>query len=126
MTRRRKSFLLLSPVFRVSESLQQVFSNRAQIKSEQLDLERQLKENELRQRYSEEDKLQVQYISANEKTEKTELQVNDLEQHIKQMVKFTALQDQENKHMQNCKEADRKNIVDLQKAAEVIQTSSKT
>ncbi|XP_077419894.1 kinesin-like protein KIF18A [Vanacampus margaritifer] len=152
-------------VKRVSEPLQQVFSNRAQIRREQLDLERQLKENVLRQRYSEEDNLQVQYISANEKTEKAtckherkiamlcsqqehirkqmkeaemrfqendgwlhrvenevkslksnnqasevlekdlhchrlELQVNDLEQHIKQMVKITALQDQENKRMQ--------------------------
>ncbi|XP_049573321.1 kinesin-like protein KIF18A [Syngnathus scovelli] len=150
---------------RVSESLQQVFSNRAQIRREQLDLERQLKENELRQRYSEEDNLQIQYISANEKTEKAtckherrlgmlrseqerirkklkeaeinfqkndgwlhrvenevksfksnnqiseilekdvrchrlELQVNDLKQHIKQMVKIAALQDQENKRMQ--------------------------
>ncbi|XP_077375420.1 kinesin-like protein KIF18A [Festucalex cinctus] len=152
-------------VKRVSESLQQVFSNRAQIRREQLDLERQLKENELRQRYSEQDNLQVQYISANEKTEKAtckherkiamlcaqqehirgqmkeaeirfqendgwlhrienevkslksnnqasevlekdlhchrlELHVNDLEQHIKQMVKIAALQDQENKRMQ--------------------------
>ncbi|XP_061559128.1 kinesin-like protein KIF18A isoform X3 [Phycodurus eques] len=152
-------------VKRVSEFLQQVFSMRAQIRSEQLDLERQLKENELRQRYSEEDNLQVQYISAKEKTDKAtckherkiamlrtkqqhihkrlkeaemcfqnndgwlhrienemrllksndlasevlekdlhchrlELQVNDLKQHIKQMVKITALQDQENKRMQ--------------------------
>lgn len=29
-----------------------------------------------------------------------ELQVNDLKQHIKQMVELTALQDQENKRMQ--------------------------
>ncbi|XP_061614602.1 kinesin-like protein KIF18A isoform X4 [Phyllopteryx taeniolatus] len=152
-------------VKRVSEFLQQVFSVRAQIRSEQLDLERQLKENELRQRYSEEDNLQVQYIAAKEKTDKAtckherkiamlrtkqqhihkrlkeaemcfqnndgwlhrienemrllksndlasevlekdlhchrlELQVNDLKQHIKQMVKITALQDQENKRMQ--------------------------
>ncbi|XP_076585727.1 kinesin-like protein KIF18A isoform X2 [Chaetodon auriga] len=150
---------------RVSEALQQIFSSRAQIRREQLDLERQLKENELRQRYSEEDNLQVQYFCAKEKTEKAtckherkiaslrtqqqnickrlkeaetrfldndgwlhrveneikllksndqtgevlgkdlhchrlELQVNDLEQHIKQMVKLTALQDQENKRMQ--------------------------
>ncbi|XP_054626789.1 kinesin-like protein KIF18A [Dunckerocampus dactyliophorus] len=150
---------------RVSESLQQIFSNRAQIRREQLDLERQLKENELRQRYSEEDNLQVQYISAKEKTDKAtckherkiamlrtqqqhiwkrlkekeirfqendgwlhrvenemkllksndqgsevlekdlrchrlELQANDLGQHIKQMIRLTALQDQENKRMQ--------------------------
>ncbi|XP_073320810.1 kinesin-like protein KIF18A isoform X2 [Pagrus major] len=150
---------------RVSEALQQIFSGRAQIRREQLDLERQLKENELRQRYSEEDNLQVQYFCAKEKTEKAtckherkiaslrtqqqhickrlkeaetrfldndgwlhrveneikllksndqtsevlekdlcchrlELQVNDLEQHIKQMVKLTTLQDQENKRMQ--------------------------
>ncbi|XP_051919041.1 kinesin-like protein KIF18A [Hippocampus zosterae] len=150
---------------RVSKSLQQVFSNRAQIRREQLDLERQLKENELRQHYSEQDNLQVQCIFANEKTDKAtckherriamlsseqerirkrmkeaemhfqendgwlhrvenevkllksndqafevldkdlhchrlELKVNDLEQHIKQMVKITALQDQENKRMQ--------------------------
>ncbi|XP_020488182.2 kinesin-like protein KIF18A [Labrus bergylta] len=150
---------------RVSEALQQIFSSRAQIRREQLDLERQLKENELRQRYSEEDNLQVQYFCAKEKTEKAtckherkiaslrtqqqhickrlkeaetrfldndgllhrveneikllksndhtsevferdlhchrmELQVNDLKQHIKQMVKLTSLQDQENKRMQ--------------------------
>uniref|UniRef100_A0A671TRL7 Kinesin-like protein n=1 Tax=Sparus aurata TaxID=8175 RepID=A0A671TRL7_SPAAU len=149
----------------VSEALQQIFSGRAQIRGEQLDLERQLKENELRQRYSEEDNLQVQYFCAKEKTEKAtckherkiaslrtqqqhickrlkeaetrfldndgwlhrveneikllksndqtsevlgrdlrchrlELQVKDLEQHIRQMVKLTALQDQENKRMQ--------------------------
>ncbi|XP_035538141.1 kinesin-like protein KIF18A isoform X2 [Morone saxatilis] len=150
---------------RVSEALQRIFSSRAQIRREQLDLERQLKENELRQRYSEEDNLQVQYFCAKEKTEKATckherkiaslraqqqhickrlkeaetqfldndgwlhrveneikllksndqtsevlekdlrchrlgLQVNDLEQHIKQMVKLIALQDQENKRMQ--------------------------
>uniref|UniRef100_A0A672ZSS1 Kinesin-like protein n=1 Tax=Sphaeramia orbicularis TaxID=375764 RepID=A0A672ZSS1_9TELE len=125
----------------VSEALQRIFSSRAQIRKEQLDLERQLKENELRQRYSEEDNLQVQYFCAKEKTEKVvdayaaihrlhhprrktaaessfhfsvlysclkkdlhchrlELQVNDLKQHIKQMVELTALQDQENKRMQ--------------------------
>ncbi|KAM7406042.1 hypothetical protein PAMP_000446 [Pampus punctatissimus] len=55
---------------RVSEALQQIFSCRAQVRKEQLDLERQLKENELRQRYSEEDNLQVQYFCAKEKTEK--------------------------------------------------------
>lgn len=54
----------------MSETLQQIFSSRAQIRREQLDLERQLKENELRQRYSEEDNLQVQYFCAKEKTEK--------------------------------------------------------
>uniref|UniRef100_A0A7N6B910 Kinesin-like protein n=1 Tax=Anabas testudineus TaxID=64144 RepID=A0A7N6B910_ANATE len=150
---------------RMSETLQQIFSSRAQIRREQLDLERQLKENELRQRYSEEDNLQVQYFCAKEKTEKAtckyerkiaslrtqqqhickrlkeaetrfldndgwlhrveneikllksndhnsevlekdlhrhrlELQVNDLKQHINQMVELTALQDQENKRMQ--------------------------
>ncbi|XP_039984947.1 kinesin-like protein KIF18A [Xiphias gladius] len=150
---------------RLSEALQQIFSSRAQIRREQLDLERQLKENELRQRYSEEDNLQIQYFCAKEKTEKAtckherkiaslrtqqqhickrlkeaetrfldndgwlhrvenemkllksneqtsevlekdlhchrlELQVNDLQQHIKQMVRLTTLQDQENKRMQ--------------------------
>ncbi|XP_033966189.1 kinesin-like protein KIF18A [Pseudochaenichthys georgianus] len=150
---------------RVSEVLQQIFSGRAQIRKEQLDLERRLKENELRQRYSEEDNLQVQCFCAKEKTEKStckherkiaslrtqqqhilkrlkeekarfldndgwlhrveneikllksndqtsevldkslhghrlELQVNDLKQHITQMVELTALQDQENKRMQ--------------------------
>ncbi|KAM9766121.1 kinesin-like protein KIF18A [Menidia menidia] len=150
---------------RVSEALQHIFSSRGQIRREQLDLERQLKENELRQRYSEEDNLQVQYFCAKEKTEKAtckherkiaslrtqqqhickrlreaqarllendgllhrleneikllksndqtsevlekdlrchrlELQVNDLKQHIKQMVNLTTLQDQENKRMQ--------------------------
>ncbi|XP_074522413.1 kinesin-like protein KIF18A [Halichoeres trimaculatus] len=150
---------------RVSEALQRIFTSRAQIRKEQLDLERQLKENELRQRYSEEDNLQIQYFCAKEKTEKAtckherkiaslrtqqqhiykrlkeaetrfldndgwlhrieneikllksddqtsqvlerdlhchrlELQVNDLKQHIKQMVQLTALQDKENKRMQ--------------------------
>ncbi|XP_076011963.1 kinesin-like protein KIF18A [Genypterus blacodes] len=150
---------------RVSEALQRIFSSRAEIRREQLDLERQLKENELRQRYSEEDYLQVQCFCAKEKTEKAtckyerkiaslrtqqqhickrlkeakirfvdndnwlhrvenemkllksndqssevldkdlrchrlELQVNDLKQHIKQMVVLAALQDQENKRMQ--------------------------
>uniref|UniRef100_A0A8C7XXR1 Kinesin-like protein n=1 Tax=Oryzias sinensis TaxID=183150 RepID=A0A8C7XXR1_9TELE len=149
---------------RVSEALQQIFSSRGQIRREQLDLERQLKENELRQRYSEEDNLQVQYFCAKEKTEKAtckherkiaslrtqqkhtcqrlkeaearflendgllhrvenemkllktndqtsevlekdlhchrlELQVNDLQQHVKQMVQLTLLQDQENKRV---------------------------
>ncbi|CAN9507142.1 unnamed protein product [Ophioblennius macclurei] len=152
-------------VKRVSEALQRIFSSRAQIRQEQLDLERQLKENELRQRYSEEDNLQVQCFCAKEKTEKAtckferkiaslrvqqqhickrlkeaearflendsllhrvendmkllksddqtsrvlekdlrchrlELQVNDLQQHIRQMVELTTLQDQENKRMQ--------------------------
>uniref|UniRef100_A0A8D3E5J2 Kinesin-like protein n=1 Tax=Scophthalmus maximus TaxID=52904 RepID=A0A8D3E5J2_SCOMX len=149
----------------VSEALQQIFLSRTQIRREQLDLERQLKENELRQRYSEEDNLQVQHFCAKEKTEKAtckherkiaslrtqqqhickrlkeaetrflendgwlhrvenemkllksndqtpevlekelhchrlQLQVNDLQQHIKQMVALTTLQDQENKRMQ--------------------------
>lgn len=149
---------------RVSESLRRIFLSRALIRKEQLDLERQLKENELRQRYCEEDNLQVQHFCAKEKTEKAtckferkiaslrtqqhhickrmkdtqrrfldndgclhrvenemkllesndqisevlgkelhchrlELQVNDLKQHIKQMVELTALQDQENKRM---------------------------
>ncbi|KAF7212090.1 kinesin-like protein KIF18A isoform X2 [Nothobranchius furzeri] len=150
---------------RVSEAVQSIFSSRGQIRCEQLDLERQLKANELRQRYSEEDFLLVQYFCAKEKTEKAtckherkiaslrtqqqhiskrlketetrflendgllhrveneikllrsndqtsevlekslychrlELQVNDLKQHIKQMIELTTLQDQENKRMQ--------------------------
>ncbi|XP_008308225.1 kinesin-like protein KIF18A isoform X1 [Cynoglossus semilaevis] len=55
---------------RVSEALQQIFLSRTQIRTEQLDLERQMKENELRQLYSEEDNLQVQHFCAKEKTEK--------------------------------------------------------
>ncbi|KAG7482672.1 kinesin KIF18A isoform X1 [Solea senegalensis] len=55
---------------RVSDALQQIFLSRTQIRREQLDLERQLKENELRQHYSEEDNLQVQYFCAKEKSEK--------------------------------------------------------
>lgn len=54
----------------MSEALQQVFSGRAQIRREQLDLERQLKENELRQHYCEKDNLYVQHFCAKEKTEK--------------------------------------------------------
>uniref|UniRef100_A0A672F6H2 Kinesin-like protein n=1 Tax=Salarias fasciatus TaxID=181472 RepID=A0A672F6H2_SALFA len=61
------TFSVRSTVF---EALQRIFSSRAQIRQEQLDLERQLKENELRQRYSEEDNLQVQHFCAKEKTEK--------------------------------------------------------
>lgn len=152
-------------VQRVSETLRRIFSSRAQIRQEQLDLERQLKENELRQRYSEEDNLQVQYLCAKEKTEKAtckferkiaslrtqqqhisqrlkeaearflendgllhraeneikllksddqtsealekdlhchrlELQVNDLKQHIKNIVELATVQDQENKRLQ--------------------------
>lgn len=55
---------------RVSEALHSVFSSRAQIRQQQLELERQLKENELRQRYCEDDQLQVQFFCAKEKTEK--------------------------------------------------------
>ncbi|CAL8243732.1 unnamed protein product [Lota lota] len=149
----------------VSESLQTIFSGRSQIRREQLDLERQLKENELRQRHSEEANQQVHSFCAKEKTEKAtckherriaslrtqqqhihkrlaeakkrfdhnsdwlhrvenemkllgqnamapevlekdlychrlELQVNDLKQHLKQMIQLTALQDQENKRIQ--------------------------
>lgn len=54
----------------MSEALRQIFSNRAQIRGEQLDLERKLKENELRQRYCEEENLQVQCFCAKEKSEK--------------------------------------------------------
>uniref|UniRef100_A0A8C6S8C0 Kinesin-like protein n=1 Tax=Neogobius melanostomus TaxID=47308 RepID=A0A8C6S8C0_9GOBI len=57
-------------VSRVSEELHSIFSGRVQIRQQQLELERQLKENELRQRYCEEDQLQVQYFCAKEKTEK--------------------------------------------------------
>lgn len=58
---------------RVSEALQQVFSGRAQIRREQLDLERQLKENELRQHYCEKDNVYVQHFCAKEKTEKVRM-----------------------------------------------------
>ena len=60
--------LSLSP--RMSDSLQAIFSGRAQIRREQLDLERQLKENALRQRHSEEANQQVHLFCAKEKTEK--------------------------------------------------------
>uniref|UniRef100_A0A8C8GCV4 Kinesin-like protein n=1 Tax=Oncorhynchus tshawytscha TaxID=74940 RepID=A0A8C8GCV4_ONCTS len=55
---------------RVSESLQSIFSSRTQIRREHLVLERQLKENELRQRHSEECNQQAQLFSAKDKTEK--------------------------------------------------------
>ncbi|KAM9816877.1 kinesin-like protein KIF18A [Neosynchiropus ocellatus] len=55
---------------RVSEALQQIFSCRAQIRREHLDLERQLKETELRQRYCMEDRMHIQYLCASENTEK--------------------------------------------------------
>lgn len=55
---------------RVSESLQSIFSSRSQIRREHLVLERQLKENELRQRHSEECNQQAQLFGAKDKTEK--------------------------------------------------------
>uniref|UniRef100_A0AAQ4PJY3 Kinesin-like protein n=1 Tax=Gasterosteus aculeatus aculeatus TaxID=481459 RepID=A0AAQ4PJY3_GASAC len=175
---------ILTTISMVSEALQQIFSGRAQIRKEQLDLERQLKENELRQRYTEEDNLQVQCFCAREKTEKAtckherkiaslrtqqqhirkrlnetqtrfldndgllhrvendikllksddqtselldkslhchrlELQVNDLKQHIKQMVELTALQDQENKMMNIVLPAYSRNYSALRAAGEV-------
>jgi hypothetical protein len=54
----------------VSESLQSIFSSRTRIRREHLVLERQLKENELRQRHSEECNQQAQLFSAKDKTEK--------------------------------------------------------
>uniref|UniRef100_A0A8C7FIC4 Kinesin-like protein n=1 Tax=Oncorhynchus kisutch TaxID=8019 RepID=A0A8C7FIC4_ONCKI len=57
-------------IHRVSESLQSIFSSRTQIRREHLVLERQLKENELRQRHSEECNQQAQLFSAKDKTEK--------------------------------------------------------
>ncbi|KAG7275547.1 hypothetical protein CRUP_013451 [Coryphaenoides rupestris] len=55
---------------RWSASLQTLFSERAQIRREQLDQERRLKESELRQRHSEEARQQVHAFCAKEKTEK--------------------------------------------------------
>uniref|UniRef100_A0A4W5LSV9 Kinesin-like protein n=1 Tax=Hucho hucho TaxID=62062 RepID=A0A4W5LSV9_9TELE len=57
-------------IHKVSESLQSVFSSRTQIRREHLVLERQLKENELRQRHSEECNQQAQLFGAKDKTEK--------------------------------------------------------
>ncbi|XP_064869205.1 kinesin-like protein KIF18A isoform X1 [Oncorhynchus nerka] len=57
-------------IHKVSESLQSIFSSRTQIRREHLVLERQLKENELRQRHSEECNQQAQLFSAKDKTEK--------------------------------------------------------
>lgn len=42
----------------------------------------------------------VQVLEKNLHCHRLELQVNDLEHHIKQMVELTVLQDQENKRMQ--------------------------
>uniref|UniRef100_A0A3P8ZTN3 Kinesin-like protein n=1 Tax=Esox lucius TaxID=8010 RepID=A0A3P8ZTN3_ESOLU len=55
---------------RMSESLKSIFSSRTQIRKECLVLERQLKENELRQRISEECYHRVQLFSAKDKTDK--------------------------------------------------------
>uniref|UniRef100_A0A8C7RKN1 Kinesin-like protein n=1 Tax=Oncorhynchus mykiss TaxID=8022 RepID=A0A8C7RKN1_ONCMY len=57
-------------IHKVSESLQSIFSSRTQIRREHLVLERQLKENELRQRHSEECIQQAQLFGAKDKTEK--------------------------------------------------------
>ncbi|KAK6294426.1 hypothetical protein J4Q44_G00352560 [Coregonus suidteri] len=57
-------------IHKVSESLQSIFSSRTQIRREHLVLERQLKENELRQRHSEEWNQQAQLFGAKDKTEK--------------------------------------------------------
>uniref|UniRef100_A0A674AN23 Kinesin-like protein n=1 Tax=Salmo trutta TaxID=8032 RepID=A0A674AN23_SALTR len=57
-------------IHKVSESLQSIFSSRSQIRREHLVLERQLKENELRQRHSEECNQQAQLFGAKDKTEK--------------------------------------------------------
>ncbi|KAJ3593444.1 hypothetical protein NHX12_005779 [Muraenolepis orangiensis] len=110
---------------RVSESLQTIFSERAHIRTEQLDLELQLKENELRQRHSERPtsrprpsmpssrrrrppndmKLLGQNATPPEVLEKDlhchklELQIKDLKQHIEQMIQLAALQDLENIHV---------------------------
>lgn len=58
----------LAEMKKVSSSLQCVFSGRAQIRQEQLLLERQLKENELRQTHSREANLQIQLFCSKDKT----------------------------------------------------------
>ncbi|KAJ3593249.1 hypothetical protein NHX12_005584 [Muraenolepis orangiensis] len=62
---------LLQDVFtRVSESLTTIFIERAQIRTEQLDLELQLKKNKLRQRHSESANQQAQAFYAKQPAEK--------------------------------------------------------
>ncbi|XP_019935694.2 kinesin-like protein KIF18A isoform X1 [Paralichthys olivaceus] len=87
----------------VSEALQQIFSSRTQIRREQLELERQLKENELRQHYSEVDNLQVQTFCAKEKTEKATCKherkiasLNTQQQHICKRLKESETRFKEN------------------------------
>ncbi|XP_010888793.1 kinesin-like protein KIF18A [Esox lucius] len=60
----------ISNTNKMSESLKSIFSSRTQIRKECLVLERQLKENELRQRISEECYHRVQLFSAKDKTDK--------------------------------------------------------
>ncbi|KAM6980644.1 kinesin-like protein KIF18A [Aplochiton taeniatus] len=88
---------------KVSESLQSVFSSRLQIRREQLVLERQLKENELRQHHSEESNQQAQLFCAKDKTEKAtckhERKLASLlaqQQHIRQRLEETGRRFQEN------------------------------
>ncbi|XP_067105321.1 kinesin-like protein KIF18A [Osmerus mordax] len=60
----------LAEIKKMSDSLHSVFSSQAQIRREQLLLERQLKDNKLRQHFSEETNLQVQLFCAKDKTDK--------------------------------------------------------
>ncbi|XP_029112148.1 kinesin-like protein KIF18A isoform X2 [Scleropages formosus] len=55
---------------KMEESLQSIFSSRAQIRQDFLALERQLKENELRRQYREEWHQQAQLLCAEDKAEK--------------------------------------------------------
>ncbi|XP_046898063.1 kinesin-like protein KIF18A isoform X2 [Hypomesus transpacificus] len=60
----------LAEMKKMSDSLHSVFSSQAQIRREQLLLERQLKDNKLRQHFSEETNLHVQLFCAKDKTDK--------------------------------------------------------
>ncbi|XP_036400357.1 kinesin-like protein KIF18A [Megalops cyprinoides] len=55
---------------RMEETLQKIFTSRVQIRKELLNLERQLKENELRQHHKEECHQQIQLLCAEDKAEK--------------------------------------------------------
>ncbi|KAJ7995009.1 hypothetical protein DPEC_G00255450 [Dallia pectoralis] len=99
----------------MSESLRSIFSGRTQIRMEHLVLERKLKENELRQRNSEECYLHVQLFGAKDKTDKAtckhERKLASLlsqQQHIQKRLEETEQRFLENDNLLHCLENEMK------------------
>lgn len=99
----RNAFPKQAEFQRISDTLHSIFLSRVEIRQQQLELERQLKENELRQRYCEEDQQQVQLFCAKVKTEKAtckfERKIASLraqQQYIQKRLKDTKVQFIEN------------------------------